>query len=593
MAFSFGEDKLAEIRSTADIVDVVSARVFLKKAGKDYSGLCPFHAEKTPSFTVSPDKQIYHCFGCGAGGDVFDFVMAYEGITFPEAVQALARQYGIELPSRQMAPHEQKQASEREQLLKLNRKVLEFYREQLLKSPAGQTARQYLKNRGTTRELVDRFGLGFAPAGWDNLIRFLSRSGIKLPLAEKAGLIVAKKQRGFYDRFRNRIMFPIFDVTNQVVGFGGRVLDDAKPKYLNSPETPVYNKRRTLYGLHAAKNSCRQKQAVFIVEGYFDLLALHQYSITNSVATLGTALTQDHVRRLKGYARKAYLVFDSDEAGIKAAERTIGLFMDEGLEAAVVMLPEGHDPDSYLFEFGTEAFYRAAEAAYGLFDFLIESAVTRHGLSMEGKVRIISDLVEPLAEINDSVARSLYQQHLAERIGVDESAILEKIQQCRAKSRARDAKKAAAPASSQKRQQSADTRPVDRLESRVIAMMLQHPDIHEEIKKQQVLDFFEDNRLKQIGERILQVYPHTAASVSDLMNHIEDDGQRQLIASLGIEDVCWAEQSCAILLSQFFKTKGRRQNELLNRIRAAEQSNDHELLFKLLSEKQKQTAGRS
>ncbi|MGM0452206.1 MAG: DNA primase [Thermodesulfobacteriota bacterium] len=589
MAFNFAEDKLAEIRNTADIVDVISARVFLKKAGKDYAGLCPFHAEKTPSFTVSPDKQIYHCFGCGVGGDVFDFIMAYEGITFPEAAQALARQYGIELPSRQMSPQEQKQASEREQLLAINRKVLEFYREMLLKSRAGQAARQYLKDRGTAREVIDRFGLGFAPAGWDHLIRFLGKSGVALPLAEKAGLIVPKKQRGYYDRFRNRIMFPIFDVTNQVVGFGGRVLDDAKPKYLNSPETPVYNKRRTLYGLHAAKNSCRDKQSVFIVEGYFDLLALHQYGIPNSVATLGTALTQSHVRRLKGYARKAYLVFDSDEAGIKAAERTIGLFMDEGLEAAVVMLPKGHDPDSYLFEFGAEAFFAAAEAAYGLFDFLIESAVAKHGLSMEGKVRIISQLAEPLAEINDSVARSLYQQHLAERIGVEESAILEKMQQTRTKTRAKDSKK---PASGG-RSNSENTRPVDRMESRVIAMMLQHPDILDEIKKQQVLDFFEDHRLKQIGEQILQVYPKPAETVSDLMNHIDDDSQRQLIASLGIEDGCWADQSCAMLLSQFFKTKGRRQNELLNRIRAAEQSNDQQLLMQLLAEKQKQTASRS
>ncbi|MFO8112561.1 MAG: DNA primase [Desulfosalsimonadaceae bacterium] len=580
MALNIPEEKLSEIRNAADIVDVISSRVILKKTGKDYSGLCPFHTEKTPSFTVSPAKQIFHCFGCGTGGNVFNFLMLYENMTFPEAVETLSRQYGIPLPSRKMTEKEKKQISQRQHLLEINRKVSEFYREMLLKRQEGEHARRYLAERNTRRELVDKFGLGFAPGGWDSLVRFLNQHKIAMPMAEKAGLVAPRQSGGYYDRFRNRVIFPIFDATGQVVAFGGRVLDDAKPKYLNSPETPLYNKRRVLYGLHAAREKCRTEQSVYVVEGYFDLLSMHQFGIGNSVATLGTALTSEHVRRLKGYAKKAFLVFDSDEAGIKAAHRTTGIFIDEGMEAAVVLLPKGHDPDSFLFEYGANEFFKIAEKALGLVDFQIQSAIERNGNSLEGKIRIISELAQPLAQIADSSARSIYVRYLAEKIRVDETTILEKI--AGAQGGATIGEKPSVPGSPA----------ADRFEARIIAMMLQYPDILDEIRKQGVLEHFEDKRLKSIGERILGIYPHEAATVAEFINRLEDETHGRLVASICIEDAPWGEQSCQMLLSQFFTTKGRRKNDLLDRIRSAEKNGDQELVMKLLNEKQNRMAKR-
>lgn len=591
MVIQIPQDKLAEIRNAADIVDIVSERVALKKTGKDYTGLCPFHSEKTPSFTVSSTKQIFHCFGCGAGGDVFDFLIRFDGISFPEAVQALARRCGIQLPTRQMSPSEKQAVSEREKLFDINKKVLAFYRSQLLRQPAGEKAREYLANRGFSQEIIDRFGLGYAPEGWDNLVRLCRKEQIPLNLAEKAGLIVPRTSKtGYYDRFRNRIMFPIVDVTRQVIAFGGRVLDaEAKPKYLNSPETPIYNKSRSLYGIHAAKEKCRETGIVYIVEGYFDLLAMHQHGIANSVATLGTSLTSGHIRMLRrGYAKKARLVFDSDTAGIKAAHRSIGLFMNESVDVEIVVLPAGEDPDSFLFANGQDAFFEHAEAAKGAVEFLIESAVDAHGLSMQGKIRVVDELKQPLADIRDGVARSVYIRHLAERLGVDESAILERVRAARnQQGRAPQKQGPSVPnASAETAEKPYSAK--NRVEARVVGMMIQYPEIVPTIENQQIIDYFEDIQLKELAELILSHPPKSTDDISQLLNRISDNSQRQLIASLAMGEDCWDQTSCEKLMAQFKASRKRHHQELLDQIKTAEKNNDHELLFKLLKEKQKQ-----
>ena len=590
MAIHIPEDKLAEIRNATDIVDIIAERVALKKAGKDHTGLCPFHSEKTPSFTVSSTKQIFHCFGCGAGGDVFDFLIKFDGISFPEAVQALARRCGITLPSRQMTPSEKREFSEREKLFDINKKVLAFYRQQLLRQPAGENALAYLEKRGFSREIVDRFGIGYAPDGWDNLIRFFRKEQIPLNLAEKSGLIIPRSSKsGYYDRFRNRVVFPIVDVTRQVIGFGGRVLDDAKPKYLNSPETPIYNKSRSLYGIHAAKDKCRESGIVYIVEGYFDLLAMHQHGVANAVATLGTSLTTSHIRMLRrGYAKKARLVFDSDTAGIKAALRSIGLFMNESVDVEIIVLPAGEDPDSFLFARGSEAFFELAERAKGAIEFLIESAVETHGLSMQGKIRVVDELKQPLADIQDSVARSIYIRHLAERLGVDESAVLDRVKAAKHQ-KSKTATKGRSSAKSAESRQTAETDSANnRIEARVVAMMLQFPDIVPTIEKQRIIDYFDNIKLKKLAELIVSNPPKATDDITQLLNRMPDDSQRQLMASLAMGDECWDESSCNKLLNQFLASRKRRQHLLMDQIKAAEQNNDHELLFKLLKEKQKQ-----
>lgn len=578
MAIFIPEDKLSEIKNTADIVDIVSEVVLLKKAGKNYMGLCPFHAEKTPSFTVSSEKQIFHCFGCGTGGNVFSFLMKQAGISFPEAVQTLARRYGIEIPTQRMSPEQKRRVGEKESLLAIHQMAMDYFRRALLSSASGKIAMTYLKQRRMSPETIDTFNLGYAPAGWDNLTNFFSKNKISPMLVEKSGLIVSRKsQDGYYDRFRNRIIFPIYDVNNQIVGFGGRVMDDSLPKYLNSPETPLYNKRRSLYGIHRAKQSCREHDTVYIVEGYFDLLALHQHGIKNSVATLGTALTTEHVRLLKGYATRMVLVYDSDEAGIKAAVRSIETFKLEEADARIIVLPEGYDPDAFVMKFGQESFMDIASRAKGIVPFLIDSAVNKHGLSNEGKIRIVHDLKEPLAAVSDTVARSLYIKELAERIGVDEDAVREKVKETSARTKAD-------PAGFY---ENTHLKKWDRLEQQIIAMMLQFPEILPEIGKRNLLDLFENSVLKSIGKLVLAQKEYSQSRVSDIMSLCDDEEQISLIAQLASGEDLWNQNSCLGIIARFELIRRRNETSLLEKIRAAEKNNDAELLESLLQEKQK------
>ncbi len=615
MAVFIPEDKISEIKNAADIVDIVSEAVLLKKAGKNHLGLCPFHSEKTPSFTVSPDKQIFYCFGCGTGGNVFSFLMKQEGLSFPEAVRVLGKRYGIDIPERPLSPEQKRKISERESLFDINRRAMEFYHQTLKDSGAGQVARSYLEKRGISQKTIDNFKLGYAREGWNHLLNFFLKQRISPMLLEKSGLILPKKNKsGYYDRFRNRILFPIFDASMQVVGFGGRVLDDSLPKYLNSPETLIYNKRRSLYGIHRAKEKCRSAGSVFIVEGYLDVLALHQHGIENSVATLGTALTPDHVRFLTRFAGSMVLVYDSDDAGIRSAKRCIDTFWkehvdfrrqdvyrEENADTHILVLPAGHDPDSYMFEKGPELFLDAAASAPGIITFLMNCAIDKYGLSTEGKVSIIKEMQAPLAAINDRVAQGLYIQKLAERLGIAENAILERISQVSAQITQRGFAYDGTPAYPDPANRSGDVRPAsegahaqmvaigNRFERQIIAMMLQFPDIVPEVDKLDALNYFDNEILKNIGEYILASNLTSADRVSELMSRVDSQQKQTLIASLAMEDESWNMKGCLQLLGKFVENgqKLRHRGALEEQIRAAEKSNDHDLLIKLLNQKQK------
>jgi len=579
LAVYIPEEKINDIKNAADIVDIISEVAVLKKSGKNFLGLCPFHSEKTPSFTVSPDKQIFYCFGCSAGGNVFSFLMKQEGISFPEAVRMLARRYGIDIPVQTMSPEQKRQISQRESVLAINRQAMDFFRCALLENTSGKTAMEYLLKRGISREIIDDFKIGYAPEGWDNLAIYFSKKKQPDELVEKSGLIIPRKGKsGFYDRFRSRIIFPIFDISMQIIGFGGRVLDDSLPKYLNSPETPVYNKSRSLYGLHMAKGKCRESKTVFIVEGYFDLLALHQHGIQNSVATLGTSLTPEHVQILRGFIGKdgrIVLVYDSDLAGIKAAQRSIEVFDKGYVDAAIVVLPAGHDPDSYLLEFGTEPFMNLAAESKGVISFLIDCAVKKHGLSTEGKIHIISDMKVSLSAIKDNVARSLYVKELAERIDIDEKAVLEKVRQVSA-GKSSDIVKPAAYVFQNNG---------NRLERQIIAMMLQFPEVLSEVDNRGLLNLFEDNILKSIGQSVLKLKDSSGEPASELMSIIDDKDKKSIIASLVMEDDLWDREGCLKLIAQFESSRYRNERKLLQEIRDAEEHNDYELVLRLLKKK--------
>ncbi len=598
LAVFIPEDKISEIKNSVDIVAIISEIVLLKKVGRNYVGLCPFHTEKTPSFTVSPEKQIFYCFGCGTGGNIFNFLMNHDGLSFFETAKMLAKRYGIEIPAQTMSPEQKRRISERESLLATNKQAMDFFKHSLLGDAEGKIALEYLKKRGIGEDTITIFNLGFAPAGWDSVINYFSKKNISHELVEKSGLIIKRKSKnGYYDRFRNRIIFPIFDVSKQVLGFGGRVMDDSLPKYLNSPETSVYNKSRSLYGLHIAKGQCRASETVYIVEGYFDLLALHQHGILNSVATLGTSLTQEHVQLLRGFVGKNgrfVLVYDSDAAGIKAAERSIKVFDKGYVNAQILVLPEGYDPDSYLFEFGYKSFMNAASKAKSIILFLIDSAVKKHGLSIEGKIRIISDLKQPLANINDSVERSLYIKELAEIIGIDEAAVMEKVRTISGNKSIKPNKEL-----SGKTQNRNLILKGDRHERKIIAMMLQFSEILPEIISRNILDHFEDKSLKLIGQLVLKQGEHEDVRdelhhdsksnnglISDIINSIDDREEKSIVASLSIGEDQWSREGCLKLLSQFESIRNRQEKTLLQKIRAAEESNDHELLLELLKKKQ-------
>ena len=578
------EEKIAEIINISDIADVISEAVILKKAGQNFMGLCPFHSEKTPSFSVSPHKQIFHCFGCGVGGNVFSFLMKYHNITFPEAVKMLARKYNVTIKTGNISPEKKKLLDLKEGLFKLNTKVMEYFNTLLVKDIQGQRAKKYFNDRGTTDDIITKFNLGFVPDSWNTLVEFFRKSSISKNIAEKSGLVLPKKSgSGYYDRFRNRIMFPIFDVNMQIAGFGGRVMDDSLPKYLNSPETLVYNKSRILYGLAFSKNHCRQKEHVYIVEGYFDFLSLYQHGIKNVVASLGTALTIEHVRLLKGYAKKVILVFDSDVAGINAAKRSINIFLNEGIELKILVLPQGRDPDSFIMEFGKQAFLEKASEAMTVLQFLIKLSIDNHGNSIQGRVAVLDEMKLYLSQIQDSALRSLHIRELAEKLNVDEKAVLEKV---------RDElflrKKSKPFVVDEEVSDLEDTHESIRREKQMIAMMLQYPEINKEVKERHVLDFFYSERLKKIGKKALSFECDKDQFLPKFMANIKDNKELEVIAPLIISDsdnIKGVFGKSVHLMQRIIKLRKKSDNSLTNKIKTAEKNCDSDV-FELLAKKQ-------
>jgi DNA primase len=419
----FIDDLLARV----DVVEVVGERVKLKKAGRNHSGLCPFHQEKSPSFTVSADKQFYHCFGCGAHGNALRFLMEYDNLRFPEAVESLAARQGVEVP-REGADDPRAQARERKRKEGVNLLELSasFFRERL-KMPEGQGARTYIERRGLSPEVVRDFGIGYAPDGWEALKRHLGEQGIAESVQVEYGLLVHREESGrTYDRFRDRVVFPIRDIRGRTIAFGGRVLGDAKPKYLNSPETPVFHKGRELYGLYEARQANPRLERLVIVEGYMDVVALAQFGIRNAVATLGTATTEDHLGRLFRMVDEVVFCFDGDRAGRQAASRaleTVLSQMIDGRQARFLFLPEGEDPDTLVRREGPEAFEDRVTCASPLSEFLFEQAAEGRDLErLEERERFASRVLGAIGRLPEGVMKSLLRTELSRRTGVDQSS---------------------------------------------------------------------------------------------------------------------------------------------------------------------------
>lgn len=399
-----------------DIVDVISGYVKLQRRGSTYFGLCPFHNEKSPSFSVTPSKQMYYCFGCGAGGNVFTFLMEYENYTFPEALRVLAQRAGVDLPQEEYSPEAKKQNDLRTALLEINKEAARYYYYQLSQK-GGQAAHDYLTGRALTEETIRRFGLGYSTMYRDDLYRYLKKKGYSDGQLKESGLVTYDEKQGPHDKFWNRVMFPIMDVNHRVIGFGGRVMGDAKPKYLNSPETRIFDKSRNLYGLDIAKSS--RKPSLLICEGYMDVIAMHQAGFTNAVASLGTALTTQHASLLKRYTQQVLLVYDSDGAGVKAAMRAIPMLKEAGLTAKVLNLRPYKDPDEFMKNLGPEAFQERIDQAQNSFMFELSVMENEYDMdSPEGKTAFYRAAAEKLLEFSEEIERNNYIEAVAKKYPV-------------------------------------------------------------------------------------------------------------------------------------------------------------------------------
>ena len=422
-----------EVRARADIVEIVGEHVALRPAGRSYKGLCPFHAERTPSFTVSPERQLFYCFGCGAGGNVFTFLMKHLGLSFPEAVRQLAERVGLG-PEVERALARTGRPGEAPALGRLREALqaaADWFAAQLW-APAGAPARAYLERRGIDEAVARAFGLGWAPPAWRSLQLVLQQRGFSPGWLARAGLVVVKEgpSSTTYDRFRGRLMFPIADERGQVVGFGGRALEEGQqPKYLNSPDGPLYRKSRLLYGLHLARQAIRRTGRAVVVEGYVDVLAMHQFGLPETVATCGTSLTQEHGRLLARMATSVVVAYDADAAGQAAALRGLQQLRAGGLEVRVAVLPQGHDPDSLLRQEGRQAMEQVLEAARGVYEFAVERALAEADLrSPEGKARTAANIVPILAGVPGSVEQEALAQVVARRLGVSARSLLREVQ---------------------------------------------------------------------------------------------------------------------------------------------------------------------
>jgi len=578
--------KVDEIKSRTDIVDLISEYVTLKKAGRNFIGLCPFHKEKTPSFTVNRERQIFYCFGCSEGGNVLSFLMKVNHLSFPEAVRYLGRKTGVVIPEEAMTREEKEQTSLKEQINRVNQIAARYF-SQNLSSQAGRIAREYLGKRGISESVVREFRLGYALDGWRYLKDFFEKEKIPLKLAEQAGLVISKANGGesFYDRFRGRLIFPIDDIGGQVIAFGGRTIGDGEPKYLNSPESPVYVKGRCLYGLNRAKDNIRQKGCAILVEGYFDLLSLWNDGVNNVVATLGTALTKDHVDLLRRYTGQVIAVFDPDEAGRKALTRSLELFLAGNVHAKAVVLPVGYDPDKFIRTFGREAFEEAVGHAQSMVDYYIEQVIGKVG-TLEVKKDSLKDAVSFIVNIGDAIERNLFIKRVSEKLGIDQELLKKEVNRTLSASLRKPGETISAVRNSGQ---------IDRVELSLIDIMLEYPRKIPEIIQTEILDCLTNSDLKAFGKILKESFDRNGLenfNASVLINRLSNGVIREQLLKRMVDDAPYDEvMADRILIDTIrqLKRKGYKEKgkALEMQLSKAEEMGDHEMCNSLMTEIQR------
>lgn len=489
----FDDSKIEEIKSRVDIVELASEYVTLKKAGRNYLGLCPFHQEKTPSFTVNREKQIFYCFGCGEGGNVITLLMKIANKSFPEAIKHLAEKTGVILPVRTFGREGHEKDSLHDEIVNLNLRAAQQFSRNLT-SPAGKIARDYLLKRAVADETIKQFRLGYVPDTWRSLTDYIEGSGLSLKLAEQAGLVIAGKEWGFYDRFRGRLIFPIENVFGEIVAFGGRILGEGDPKYLNSPESPVYIKGKNLYGLQKAKEAIRQSGFCLIVEGYFDAISLWNAGVHNVVATLGTALTRDHLELLRRYTQDVVALFDPDTAGRKALDRSLELFLGANMRARALILPEGCDPDDYVKKYGKDKIEELIAIAPSISDYYIDN-VLGDSKTFEESRDLVKTAMEFVNKISDEIEKNLFIKRIAEKLGIDQALLKREVH----RKEVHIKPKSVSP--------NQDVKIImNPLEINLIRLLLEYPQKVIQIEDEEILDYFMEPELKTLGKKIVQAY---------------------------------------------------------------------------------------
>ncbi len=581
------EDIKNRIRDSVDIVELVSRYLSLKKTGSSYKALCPFHKEKTPSFSVSPSRQSFHCFGCGKGGDVFHFIMAMDRLSFPEAVRSLAKQTGIEVPDTRRFQTDAGR-DERTGLYEANRRAADFFA-RMLAAPAGKKVREYIERRGISQEMIEKCCLGYSPDSWDGLIRAAGAADVSPALLCKAGLAIRREDgSGCYDRFRNRLMFPIFDTQDRVVGFGARAMGEDEVKYLNSPETPVFSKGRNLYGLNWARKSIVDNKRVAVVEGYTDVIMAHQHGCEAVVATLGTALTREHIRLLRRFAERVDVVFDSDTAGQQAAERSMEVFLTEGagelvaagFEVRVATIEGEKDPCELIAEQGAEAFQKTVDAAVDVFTKKIQIAARRHDPStIEGKTKAIDEVLALVALVPNAVGRELRidaaVKMLSDRFGVSNEALRAQFARIERRKR-RITRPTEEPPGRAVR--------YDPAERGVLDVLLTVPDLVDQIFDRLRTDDFENENLRQLYQMMKELHETDGTvNASRLLGNLEDPELASLVSGIvnhpprrGVEG---AGLDCVRAL---LRRRGQREiRRLMTQLERANASGDEKLADEL------------
>ncbi len=526
----YPEEIVEEVRMKSDIVDVISGYVKLQKKGSRYFGLCPFHNEKSPSFSVSPDNQMYYCFGCGAGGNTITFLMEYENYSFPEALKILADRVGVELPKKEMSKEAKAAADFRFSLLEINKLAANYFYYQL-KHPQGKLGYEYLKGRQLSEETIRRFGLGFANKTSDDLYQYLKAKGYKDQILKDSGL-VSIEERGAHDKFWNRVMFPIMDMNNRVIGFGGRVMGDGKPKYLNSPETKLFDKSRNLYGLNYARTS--RKTYMLICEGYMDVIAMHQAGFTNAVASLGTAFTMQHASLLGRYTKQVILTYDSDEAGIKAALRAIPILKDAGIAVKVLNMQPYKDPDEFIKNLGADAFKERIDKARNSFLFEIDVLKRSYHLEdPEQKTRFYNEIARKLLEFPEALERDNYIQAVSREYFINYQDLKQLVHSLA--SRLGPVIQSAGQrvsSSYQERKKEKEDGP-KKSQRLLLTWLIENPNLFDKIEGIITPDDFKEELYHQVAEMVFEGHAKGNVNPAGILNHFINDGEQyKIVASL-------------------------------------------------------------